>query len=273
MQAAHAAAGLLAAGGAQLPGSASTLGRRFGGMPRFSWSARAGLVRAELPTGPGGAGASAWEGESFAAIGLHGSLALGLFDGFSLLPTMGGLLSLDVLGAAGLLLLPEGPGFGSDPRYAGLGVRVGLLRESFTLPGVTLEASRRWLGEVQVASEPGPGTLANVDPVVTSLRLVAGKDLLSLGVLAGVGWDRYGSDGDFQSNAPCPGSCPVTRFEGFESDRVLFFGGASLNLLLLQLSAEGGLARGFDDIAGRPAGGYDPGDSTLYLSVTARLTL
>ena len=269
-QAAHADVGLLAAGGAQLPGASSTLGRRFGGMPRFSWGLRGSLLRGELPVAGTPATSTPWEGEGYTGLGVHGSLALGLFDGFSPLPTVGGLLSLDVLGSVGYLLLPQGPGFQDDPRYAGAGVRVGLLRESFTLPGVTISAARRWVGEVEVASG---GVVARVDPVVTSVRGVVGKDLLSLGFLAGVGWDRYASDGDLGFPAPCPGSCSLTSFEDLRSERVLFFGGASLNLLLLQLSAEGGWARGFEQPEGRSQGGYDPGSGTPFLSLAARLTL
>ena len=278
VQAGQGAVGLAAAGGSQLPSTASTLGRRFGGTPRFSWSLRGTLAHSDLPD-VGGSGAAPWEGEGSPAFGVQGSLALGVFDGFSLLPTVGGLFSLDVLGAAGLLLLPDDQGFQDDPRFFGLGVRVGILRESFTTPGVTVEATRRWVGDLALGDfSAGDRMEADLDPTVTSVRALAGKDLLSLGILAGVGWDRYSSEGELRAeeleeNEFCAQSCPVTPFEGFQSDRLLFFGGAALNLLLLQLSAEGGWAQGFDAPAGRPEGGYDPGDSSLFLSLTARLTL
>ena len=111
VQAVQGATGLLAAGGAQVPGGASTLGRRFGGMPRFAWSLRANALRANLPTPGSTAESTPWEGESFTGIGVHGSLAVGVFDGFSILPTVGGLFSLDVLGALGGAVLPKGDGF------------------------------------------------------------------------------------------------------------------------------------------------------------------
>ena len=115
-----------------------------------------------------------------------------------------------------------------------------------------MSASRRWLGEVELLAEPG--IEATVDPTISSLRLAVGKDLLSLGILIGAGWDRYESSGEFTYASPCPGSCPRVSFQDFESDRLLFFGGASLNYLLLQLSAEGGWAEGFDGPTGRTGG-------------------
>lgn len=275
LQAAQAGVGLLSAWGTQVPGSATTLGKRFGGMPRFSGSLRAGLVHADLPD-VREVGSSPLDANGFVGLGVQGSLALGVFDGFSVLPTVGGILSLDVLGAAGMLLLPEGDGFRSDPRFWGAGARLGILRESFTIPGVTVSVAWRKLSETRLGDlQGGDPVQVDFDPSVTSVRGVVGKDLLALAVLAGVGWDRYSSDGTLTASRfgePGQGQGSAS-FDGFESDRVLFFGGVGLNLLLLQLSAEGGWARGFDAPAGRPAGGYDPGSTSLFLSVAARLTL
>jgi hypothetical protein len=59
----------------------------------------------------------------------------------------------------------------------------------------------------------------------------------------------------------------------FETTRTLYFGGASLNLLLLQLSTEVGWAGGFDPLAARHPDGYDPTDGSLFFSLAGRLTL
>ena len=53
----------------------------------------------------------------------------------------------------------------------------------------------------------------------------------------------------------------------------LIFAFAAMNLLLLQLSAEGGWATGFESVSGRANAGYEPEDGSLFLSIAARLTL
>jgi len=271
LQAAQSGIGLLAAGGAQIPGASSTVGRRFGGTPRFSGSLRGGLVRAPLPDVRGGPPPLA--NRTFLGWGGQGSLALGLFDGFSLIPTIGGVLSVDAFATAGLLLLPGGNGFGGNPVTWGLGANVGLLRESFTMPGVTLSAAYRAVRPVTLG-ERAAGDVVEVrlDPAVTSVRGVVGKDLLAFGVLAGMGWDRYRSDGTLAVTGP-GAATGQTTFDGFTSDRTLFFGGLSASFLVLQLSAEAGWARGFGQVSGRARTGYDPGSTTFFLSTAGRLTL
>ena len=110
-------------------------------------------------------------------------------------------------------------------------------------------------------------------PTVTSVRATAGKDLLAFGILGGGGWERYqGSgrlsvwtepDGVFRSDPSA---------DGFASDRTLVFGGLSYTLLVLQLSAEGGFASGWDAVAGRASDGYDPSSGSFFGSLAARLT-
>lgn len=272
VQAAQGGIGLLAAGGAQVPGASSTIGRRFGGTPRFSGSLRGGLARVSLPD-VRSSGGPPFRGRTFTGVGAQASLALGLLDGFSLVPTVGGVLSLDVFGTLGFMILPEGHGFRDNPVTWGVGANVGILRESFTMPGVTVSVARRGVEAVRLGDrDAGDAMEIRVDPSITSLRGVVGKDLLAVGVLGGVGWDRYRSDPTLQVTDP-GGSVGVATGDGFTSDRVLFFGGVSLSLLLLQLSTEIGWARGFEDVPGWPARGHDPGSGSLFLSAAARLTL
>lgn len=270
-EAAHAGPGLLASGGTQVPGAASTIGRRFDGTPRFSFSLRGSAVRGRAPemTSPGSA-----DTESYLAFATQAELALGLLDGFSLLPTLGGVLSLDAFVAGSLLALPGGSGFGGNRFAYGGGARLGLLRESFTLPGVTVSVAHRWMGDVSLGDvAAGDAREVLVDPTVTSLRGVVGKDLLAVGVLAGVGWDRYESDGTLTVAYPL-GIPRETRFEALRSERRLYFGGLSLSLLILQLSVEGGWAEGFDRVpSGRSPEAYDAGEGTPFFALAGRLTL
>jgi hypothetical protein len=264
-QAGHAGVGLLAAGGAPVPGAASTIGRRFGGTPRFALSLRGNTARIPAPDVEEGSPSS---GESSFGFGAHASITAGLLDGFSLAPTVGGVLSLDLFAGAGVLLLPDDVGFQGNTSTWGFGASVGLLRESFTLPGVTLSLARRSVGDVQLGDRAGGDRVqVELDPTVTSVRGVVGKDLLAVGVIAGMGWDEYASDVSIMVAGPGAAAAEL------ESSRMLYFGGVSFNFLLLQLSAEGGWAGGFDAVPGRPAAGYDPGDGSLFLSLAGRLTL
>jgi hypothetical protein len=131
-----------------------------------------------------------------------------------------------------------------------------------------MSGAYRRIGTVELGSRSGGDQLeVEVDPSVVSLRGLIGKDLLAMGVLAGAGWDRYGGDGRIS----VPGAEAVGS--GLESERWLYFVGASFNLLLLQLSAEGGWAGGFDEVPGRARGGYDPTSGSFFLSLAGRLTL
>lgn len=269
-QAVQGGVGLATTAGAAVPGTASTLGRRLGATPRIAFAARVVGVRPEIPE---------IRTEAVPAPGRRGFVpsvqftgAAGLFDGFSPVPTMGGLFALDVLGTAGLSILPGDRGLeGSAATYGG-GARLGLVRESFTLPGITVSAVQRWSGEVTVGGGNG-GTAgeAAFDLSTTSLRAVVGKDLMAVGAVLGGGWDRYASDVRLRASAEGAGVDGSASADDFVASRPLFFGGAALNFLVLQLSAEAGWAAGFDRPAGR-SGGFDPAGGTWFGSVAVQLT-
>lgn len=265
LEAARAVIGLAAAGGADLPGTNSTVGKRIGSLPRWGLSLRAGFANAPLP-GPGSA--TLTDGTT-TAFSLRANLALGLLEGFSIAPTVGGIFSLDLMGEAALVTLSEDDGFGEDMTGFGVGVRLGILRESFGIPGVTVTATRRWLGESSLAASVASGDRSSdFDTRVTSLRGVVGKDFFAIGFLAGIGWDRYDGDGSLLVSGP-----DFERRVGADdlsSERVSIFGAVSYNFLVLQLSAEGGWAEGFD---GGLTSDFAPDDSSFFGSVAFRLIL
>lgn len=265
VQAAHGLIGLAASGGPSLPGSSSTLGKRFDGMPRLGFSVRGGFVDASVPDALGPANGPAPEAGAFTPS-LQATVAAGVFQGFSTAPTVGGLLSVDLLATVSFVDVPGDRGFRDASKGLGLGVRIGVLRESFTLPGITLSATRRWMGETRLAEDADDGTRADVDLTVTSLRGTVGKTLANLDVLAGVGWDRHGSDVELRVRPQGAGGPEgLTRADGFASDRILFYGGVGYTFLVYQLSAEAGFARGFDAVPGRAGGGYDPTSGSPFL--------
>lgn len=270
-RAAQGAVGLAGSGGAAVTGMASTLGKRLGSTPRLTFAARLTGTRPEIPEigthvvpAPGGRGL---------VPAAQLTAGAGVFDGFSPAPTVGGLFALDLLGTAGASILPSDRGFDGSTATLGVGARLGLLRESFTLPGVSVSAAHRWSGDV-VLGGGGGRTAGEVgfDLSTTSLRAVVGKDLMAVGVVLGGGWDRYESDVHLRASVAEATQEGSASADDFVSSRPLLFGGAAMNFLVLQVSAEAGWAAGSDRPPERAAGGYDPGTGTWFGSVALRLT-
>ena len=234
--------GLAVSGGSLLGASGSTLGHRVEGEPRISLDVGGNLARTRYPDvlGREGAPDTRRHTPTFGA-----GLTVGVFDGFRVLPTVGGVLSVDLVGRARLVSLSEEGGFSGSLAAYGAGVRVGLLRESFTLPGVTLSAAHHRMGSVRFGSIlEGDPARVDLDPRSTSLRLVVEKDVLVAGFAGGVGWERVhgpvtvraaeGEEGDGGQ-----GEAAVDRLR---SSRPVAFAGANLTFLVLRLSAEVGWA-------------------------------
>lgn len=261
--------GLMSGLGAEVAGSAGTLGRRLGTSPRFALSVRAAFANPGVPDLSDPEGAPSRE-SSYILPAVHAGVAAGLFDGFSVLPTVGGLFSIDLLAAGSLIMLPSSEGFDGTVSGVTLGARVGLLRESFTLPGVAVSVSRRWLGQATYAPGGASRRSVTVDPSVTAVRATVGKDLLAFGVLAGAGWDRYrgtwAAAGDNGVSAGGP-TTPLSQ------DRMIWFGGLSKNFLILQISGEAGWAAGFDPVPGYLGAPHDVTSGTFFGSLAFRLTI
>jgi hypothetical protein len=272
LEAARGAVGLAASQGSPVPGSSSTLGRRLGASPRVALSLRGSMTRAHMTDPRGGDLATAER--SFTMPAVEGGIAIGVLDGISLLPTVGGLFSIDLLGGAGAARLSSESGFHESVQWFTYGARLGLLRESFTLPGVTVAAARRHLTQVHWGDR-GPDVNddaeALFDATVTSIRATAGKDFLAFGVLGGWGWERYAGRTAVAVRSPI-GVDGSAESDEYSSDRSLLFGGLSYTFLVLQLAVEGGVATGWDEAAGRVAPNYDPTGGTLFGSVSGRLT-
>lgn len=265
----QAGVGLAAAGGNAFTGSGSTLGRRYGATPRIGISGALGFTRFPIPDGAAGGGSA-----GVFAPSAHAQVTVGVLNGFSLAPTLGGFLSLDLLAGVDAVFLPGSSGFQGNTVAWSYGARVGIFRESFTLPGLTLSVSRNHAGTADFESLDSR-VLAALDVTTTSWRAVLGKDLAGLGFTLGAGWDDYDADGEFTPLVPGfdpPGPVSPIPFSGFESDRALFFGGVSRTFLVLQISGELGWARGFSGDTDLPAG-FDPGGGSLFGAVSLRLTL
>lgn len=277
--AARSGLGLLASGGSEPIGSAGTLGWRVDGVPRVSGALALGLASVASPRLRWGGGADEPRipspGRSFLASTVRLDAAVGVFEGFSPRPTVGGVLSVDALASTAFAFLPGSRGFGDGTTSSfGLGARVGLLRESFTLPAVSVTAVHRWSGGVElrppVTGDATPG--GAFDLSTSSLRGTVGKDLYGVGVLLGAGWDRYAGRVRVDSGLPGEADAWDASSDDLVDSRLVAFAGASRTFLVLQLSAEVGWAGGLDPVTGREAGGWDPEEGSWFGSVGARLT-
>ncbi len=265
----RAGLGFIAAGGTDVPGSASTLGTKLGSVPRFSASLRPTLGRFKSPRVTGLV-RSAVDEQTLWVPGVQGTIVLSVANGFSVLPTVGGILSLDLVGSASYLKLP-GPEFDGNTGSIGMGARLGLLRESFTLPGLSVSIMHRALGEARYG-DPMAGDDAEIEFSLstTSARAVIGKDLIVMGFFAGVGWDWH--RGTMNITAPRSGGGDTLVRDDFVDRRTMYFGGTSWTFLIVQASVEVGWSSGFGDLPGR-TGQFDPSSRPLFASAALRVTL
>jgi hypothetical protein len=228
--------GLAFAGGNPVPGTASTLGRRFGLAPRVSGAGRLTLVPMKLP-------AIRERGDNISMLvpTANADFTIGLISGLSILPTVGGFGSIDLLASAGIMRI-AGKGFesGLPLSYAG-GIRFGVLRESFTAPGISVTAMYRGLNNIEF----GTPTFSANDSAhyriegmnVLSLRATASKRIMFVGATIGAGYDRFRSDVRFGSRAAGTSS-PALSVPGFTNVRTNLFANVSWTLLIASTVAE-----------------------------------
>lgn len=256
-----------AAGGAPTAGTASTLGQRVPGSPRV---AVGGGIIAHRVTLPGLAGRSP-DGVaplpevSGTVVGFRGSAVAGVFQGFSRGPTVGGILAVDLLGNAGWLSLPGSVGFREGVAMWGIGARVGIFRESFTLPGISVSAVRHGVGRARVGDPGDPAV--SFDTGGWSFRGVIGKDLAGFGLHAGGGVNRAHGHLSLHDGA----GPPVFRVEGVPTTRPVLFAGATYTHLVFQLTGEAGWSGGEEAVSGRPPGSLDPGKGQLFGQLQGRI--
>lgn len=229
-------------GGNPVLGTANTLG----GLGHFSLTARANAAHVVLPdvNYDGSTSTVPASDELFAPTPLV-ELAAGIYGG---MPS--GLLAIDFLGSA--QLLPTGQidhltvesgarRIGDVALGLGYGARVGLLRESGPVPGVSVSLMRRDIPRLAYG-DLGDGDQYSyaVNLHATNLRVVASKQLALLEVAAGLGWDKYTGDASIQFRDP--GTSVVQPEIPFDlnQSRALAFLDAGLDLSAVKLLGEVG---------------------------------
>ena len=259
---------LAAAGGNPVPGSASTLGMRLTSMPRWTLGGRTTLAWGSAPDLVERGGTNTLNLLPL-AFALDGSV--GVLPGWNPLPTVGGMGSLDLLVGGSVIPLIASDGYSGIGGWSwAAGARVGLLRESFTLPGISVSGMYRQVHGLSLGDEELDRTDSYIDTDlgVLSARAAATKAILLLNLTGGVGYDIVYGDIEFGY-----ASGPRLTAEDARMERVTFFGGVSYTLMVLHFVLEGGWQEAPPLIEGIVEGDdYSP-DSTFYATGSLRISI
>jgi hypothetical protein len=256
--------------GAAIVGGNATLGQAstLGGLGHFSIGIRGNALKGDLPDvqnftqRSGGASPAATLPTKSQFVGLPvADLALGIFGGLPLaLTNVGG---IDLLVSATYVPTIDNNNIKITPNQSvqlGYGARIGLLSESIIVPGVSLTYLKRDLPTTTIAGSAsytstatGPTTatfaITNAKVNTSAWRLVASKSLIIFGLAAGVGRDKYEQGADISATVQGTLPVPFTQTLAVPATtqsltRTNYFLDASMNLLLLKLTAEVGQVSG-----------------------------
>ena len=259
--------------GSEMPGSSSAIGRTKNGQfkPRnLSVAFSSGLVHVTLPN----LGMVQSDPKSSSGLNIYGfntTFDLGLFDGLTISPGIRGVFAIDVLGSASV------ESFRWDPMYkrarvgtGSLGIRIGLVRESFTLPGLTVSVFKGKGTILELESERDGHIDLTVGNESMRFRTTMGKEFSKMGILGGVGWND--SNGLLKGNIPGMTTRSASTFSSKElvDSQFLYFAGLSFTSMIFQLSMELGLIEGFGDVPSlyiRP----NPTEWSVFSRVAARI--
>jgi hypothetical protein len=249
--------GLALAGGNAVLGSGSTLG----GPGHFSIGVRANFFQGDLPDitsfpTPSTNGRVQYTGANALPantqiVGLPTvDAAIGLFGGVPLpLTNVGG---IDLLVSA--MFIPNIGDSTSDVRIApdrnlqlGYGVRVGLLKESLVVPGLSFTYLKRDLPTTTIT-----GTSTDLDVLIegakvktSAWRVVASKNLLTFGIAGGIGQDKYDDEANVQGTVKTViTSASQSVFMKQDLTRTNYFVDLSLNFPVFKLVGEVGQVNG-----------------------------
>ncbi len=274
--------------GTVIAGGNATLGQggTLGGFPHFAISLRANAIQGSLPdvesntpsTG-GTAVASTYTVEE-QPLGLPSvDAAIGLFAGIPV-PFVTKIGGVDLLVSAAYvpeysnddisITVPDGS------LKVGYGVRVGLLEESFLVPGVAVTYFKRDLPTANILGVSGDDSISvnNLALETTAWRVTASKSLFIFGLAVGAGQDKYTSGADLAVSVQ-DGAGPRVSGEPFafaqEVTRTNYFADLSFNILLAKFVGEVGMVSGGEIPTYNQFEGKKADDSRLYGSLGLRI--
>jgi hypothetical protein len=267
LESAYPQVGIAAAGGSPVLGTEGTRGITLGFIPKTTGTLRLNAARLRLPDLRSNESLEDVRTSVVTVVKLE--TATRLYDGFAS-GTATGIGSLDLLLDAGLV-----PGTGDlhgTGTEVGGGARLGLLRETFGTPGLALSAMVRHTSRLRYGNYD---TGASLEFPVTDLgsRLTVGKRVGPVGLLGGVGWNRFSTRGSTGYRYISQG--PAALDAKLDDSRWSLFGNVAWALPVGSLVVEGGWMSGGDAITGYDpeTHGYDPRDGTVFGSLGLRISL
>ena len=269
----HPIVGVLVSGGNPTIGTAGTLG----GLGHASFTLRANAVELVLPDlSYNGSSSTVPAGSKIFAPAPLVEGSLGLYKGMP-----AGLFAVDFLGSAQLLptnqidnLVVESGArkLGTIALGLGYGARIGILREMGPLPAVSFSIMRRDIPRITYGDiNSGDSYSYGVDLHATNLRLVASKQLLILGLAAGLGWDKYTGDAVIRFRDPITLTPEPDVPVELSSSRGLAFVNAGLNMSVLRLTGEVGYQTGKDQNLSTSFEDFDTTKGKFFAGLGLRL--
>jgi hypothetical protein len=267
----HPLAGIIISGGNPVLGTAGGLG----GFGRVALTVRVNALKASLPNPDSAAESSvpsSFEGYLPAPV-VEG--AFGLYAGAVSLDGMVSATLLPTDQVEGLDVDTDAPKIGSIALGFGYGVRLGILRGSFPIPGVSVSVMRRRIPRVQFG-DVAAGDIADfaTDLSVTSVRVVAGWRFAVVDVAAGLGVDRYASTATIRYRDLGP-PLPTTRTATLDlrNRRQVAFLNAALSLGPAKLVGELGYQNGKDQGFTTNFSDFDPTAGHTFGGIGLRFAL
>lgn len=195
--------GVAFSGGNPVLGTGSALGSRFG-VPRFSVTGRVNLAVAEVPDlidsnvrqlSAESLTSQPLQSSSYPIPSIQVDVAVGLLDGFSVTPAIGGVGAIDLLGSVSFVPAVRAILLEDAVVSIGGGARIGILEGGPVTPGVSISGMYRRLTDVEVGNmQQGDAAQFRADLSTWSGRAVVSKGLLMVDVAAGAGIDHYSGD-------------------------------------------------------------------------------
>ena len=245
-----------ASGGNPVPGTASTLGMRLTSAPRWSLGFRTTAIRSSAPDVLERGGTRTLNVMP-GALALDGSV--GILTGWNPLPTVGGVLSLDALFGVALLPLFAGDDYGGSGGWSwNAGARLGVLRESFTLPGASLSAVYRQVRSLRLGDEElaTADSWMRGDVSAIGLRATVSKSIVLLNLTGGIGYDYI--YGDLELGYDSGFGATRVPADDVTMERLIAFGSVSYTLMVLHFVIGGGWQEAPPAIQGADTGDWAP---------------
>jgi hypothetical protein len=265
----HPILGLLTSGGAPVLGASDALG----GFGHVYVTVRVNATRVVLPDlNYDGSTTTVGAGDKLFFPSPVIETAVGLFSG-----TRTGLLALDFLGSAQLLPTNQIDNFsvastarhiGSVALGLGFGARLGVIRETAALPGVTVSVMRRDIPELRYGDLGAGANLSSATNLkATNVRAVATKGFGIARVGGGLGWDRYTGHAQVQFRNPTTAIPEPALDLDLANSRILGFANAGLDFRHVKLTAEAGYQFGKDQHLVTTFTDFDPSGGRFFAAV------